>query len=98
MIIKCPSVYFSRNFQNPPSFSLHNSARKKKTVPKIEFTVTFEVLKIYLQDLAYLYFHQFQAVCECFIKIDGIFPNYRHFKVKKGQKQVSEIFLIFKNR
>ena len=47
----------------------------KKTVHQIGLSITFGVLKIYLQDFVCLYFHQFQAVCEIFMEIDGVFTN-----------------------
>ena len=50
-------------------------------LPQNDFAVTIGVLKIYLQDFSYLYFYQFQTVGENFMEIDGIFTNYRHFKV-----------------
>ena len=55
-----------------------------KTTPLIEFTVTFGVLNIESQAFACLYFYQFQAVYESFMKIDKI--------VLREPKQVSEIF------
>ena len=32
------------------------------------------------------------------ISIDGIFTNYHHFKVQRGQIQIPEIFGILQNR
>ena len=61
------------------SSNIHHSP--KKPISQIEFTVAFGVLKIYFQDFACLYFHQFQTVCESAMKIDGIFTSYRHFRV-----------------
>ena len=55
--------------------------RPKITVRQIDFTVTFGAFKIYLQDFACLYFHQFQVVCESLIEVEGIFPNYCQLKV-----------------
>ena len=69
----------------------------KQTVPQIEFIVIFWVFKIQLQDFGCLYFHKFQAVCKSFVEINRIITNYCHFKVKWGQKQVSEIFRILQN-
>ena len=37
---------------------------QKKPYPQNEFTVTFEIFKIQLQNFAHLYFHLFWAYCE----------------------------------